>query len=494
MPPLRRPAIDRPPLIQRLHVLLFVLLPGACWYWGNGLSGDYWYLVWLAPVLTLISPAYTDRKTSFLFAFVGCLMGRLHWFVYLHAVVSPLLSVVLTVALAYVFSRIAVYSGVQLRTKRNWHSVFIYPILMTAFEYLVLTFSPDGTATSLAYTQADVLPVIQIASITGTPGITFLVSLFPSFCAFCWLAYRRQQTPFFRAVIISLLIYGFALGYSFYRLYNSSPSATMKVGMIVLDEAKHHLNQQAGQDQMRAVLTDYGRAISAMAATGTNVILLPETAFRLTPTNDSLIMATLQHIAKRAHTRLIVGLADYSQPVSHNTAVVIDTSGNLLTTYTKRHLVRGFESQFSAGQQMGLFPIDTLQAGVAICKDLDFPGTIREYGQARTAVLFVPANDFRIDNWLHARMAILRGVENGFSVVRVARQGRLTISDSRGRVLREAKTTIGNQAQLLGTVPLAAQTTLFTHIGNGFGLLNLTAAFFLLVFFRLQTPVLRVNN
>ncbi len=493
MLPFRKPAIDGPPLIQRLYIVLFVLLPGACWYWGNGLSGDYWYLVWLAPIPTLISPAYTDRKTSFLFAFVACLMGRLSWFVYLHTVISPLLAGLLTGALAYAFARIAVYSGVQLSTKRNWRSLFTYPVLMTAFEYVVLTCSPDGTATSLAYTQSDVLPIIQIASLTGTPGITFLVSLFPALCAFCWLA-GQQRTRIFQAAGLALLTYGSVLGYGLYRLRTPMPSATLHAGMVVLDETKHYTDQQDSQPQMRTVLADYERAITAVAATGAQVILLPETAFRLTSLTDSLVMNSLRHLAKRTNTRLIVGLADYSQPDAHNTAVVIDANGGLLTIYTKRHLVRGFESQFSAGQQAGLFSIDTLQAGVAICKDLDFPGTIRDYGQARTAVLFVPANDFKIDDWLHARMAILRGVENGFSVVRAARQGRLTISDSRGHVLYETKTTIGNQAQLIGTVPLSEGTTLFVYAGNWFGLLNLIVAFFLSLFPRLRTLASRVNN
>ncbi|WP_288425226.1 nitrilase-related carbon-nitrogen hydrolase [uncultured Spirosoma sp.] len=493
MPPRYRLAIDRPSLIQRLYVFLFILLPGACWYWGNGLSGEYWYLVWLAPVPTLVSPAYTDRKTSFLFAFVACLMGRLSWFVYLHTVVPPVLASLLTGALAYAFARIAVYAGVQLCTKRNWRSLFTYPVLMTAFEYLVLTCSPDGTATSMAYTQSDVLPIIQSASLAGTPGITFLVSLFPALCAFGWLAWQ-QRARILQAAGLALLIYGSVLGYGLLRLHAPMSSAALQAGVVVLDETKHHTDQQDSQQQMRAVLADYGRAITTVAATGAQVVLLPETAFRLTPLTDSLVMNSLRHMAKRANTRLIVGLADYSQPDAHNTAVVIDASGSLLTTYTKRHLVRGFESQFSAGRQTGLFPIDTLQAGVAICKDLDFPGTIRDYGQARTAVLFVPANDFRIDDWLHARMAILRGVENGFSVVRAARHGRLTISDSRGRVLYEAKTTIGNQAQLIGTVPLSAKTTLFAYAGNWFGLLNLVVAFFIVLSYRRRTSVLRITN
>ena len=51
------------------------------------------------------------------------------------------------------------------------------------------------------------------------------------------------------------------------------------------------------------------------------------------------------------------------------------------------------------------------------------------------SLLLVPAWDFDVDGWLHGRMAILRGVESGFSIVRAPKQGILTVTDDRGRVL-----------------------------------------------------------
>ncbi len=47
--------------------------------------------------------------------------------------------------------------------------------------------------------------------------------------------------------------------------------------------------------------------------------------------------------------------------------------------------------------------------------------------------MLVPAWDFRRDGRLHARMAVVRGVENGFALARSAAMGRLTVSDSHGR-------------------------------------------------------------
>ena len=58
---------------------------------------------------------------------------------------------------------------------------------------------------------------------------------------------------------------------------------------------------------------------------------------------------------------------------------------------------------------------------LAICKDLDFPITIRGDAQKGIRLMMVPAADFESDGWIHARMSILRGVENGFAVVRAVR-------------------------------------------------------------------------
>jgi hypothetical protein len=47
----------------------------------------------------------------------------------------------------------------------------VYPVLLAAIDTLVSFFSPHGTWGSFAYTQMDGLPVIQIASVLGTPAI-----------------------------------------------------------------------------------------------------------------------------------------------------------------------------------------------------------------------------------------------------------------------------------------------------------------------------------
>ena len=78
-------------------------------------------------------------------------------------------------------------------------------------------------------------------------------------------------------------------------------------------------------------------------------------------------------------------------------------------------------------------------------------------------------------------MAILRSVESGFSQVRTARQGRLTINDYCGRVNAEASSAAGNAITLTGTVSLQHRDTLYDRFGNWFGIINAVIAVFMIV-------------
>jgi apolipoprotein N-acyltransferase len=112
--------------------------------------------------------------------------------------------------------------------------------------------------------------------------------------------------------------------------------------------------------------------------------------------------------------------------------------------------------------------------GIAICRDMDYPNPARTYGEDRVGLLLVPAWDFDVDRWRHGHMAIMRGVEYGYSIVRSAKIGDLTVSDDRGRVLAEGSTT--PQApftSLLATVPIRHDWTLYEAFDDWFAWLNL---------------------
>jgi len=87
--------------------------------------------------------------------------------------------------------------------------------------------------------------------------------------------------------------------------------------------------------------------------------------------------------------------------------------------------------------------------------------------------MLVPAGDFNVDRGWHGHMAIMRGVEDGFSVVRAAGRGYLTVSDNRGRILAERRSDLSPFVILAAQVPAGHSWTVFQLLGDWFGLLSI---------------------
>ena len=116
--------------------------------------------------------------------------------------------------------------------------------------------------------------------------------------------------------------------------------------------------------------------------------------------------------------------------------------------------------------------------GVAICKDMDFTNPSRQYGRAGAGLMLVPGWDFNVDGAWHGHIAIMRGVEDGFSVVRAAKDGFLTVSNNRGKIADEMRSNAAPFTVMIATVPAGHSWTLFQVLGDWFGL----AAIALLIF------------
>jgi len=78
-------------------------------------------------------------------------------------------------------------------------------------------------------------------------------------------------------------------------------------------------------------------------------------------------------------------------------------------------------------------------------------------------------------------MAVMRGVEDGFSIARAAKQGYLTVSDDRGRILAETQSDSAPFATLIADVPAGHDPTLYLLLGDWFAWLALATFVFTLV-------------
>lgn len=461
---------------NKLSQFLFaIIFSGLCFYLSFDFSGNYGFLFWIAPIPVLSLSFNRSAGKTFLIAFTAYLIGRLSWFFYLVSVATIVPAIIFIIILCLIFALIVLATRRVVIKANQWYSVFAFPVLFSAFEFLVVKFSTDGSAGSIAYSQSNILPVIQIVSVTGILGITFFMTLIPSAIATAWF-FRKQVNKFYYVIVSSGIIIASTLTFGIMRLNGHSTKETVKAGLTVLDEKSHSVTQHPDVEKEKQSAENYARSMSQLADEGAKIVVLPERAINIDFETMPEVMNIFTTVAREKHIFITSGYTNFKTNVARNSALVIDPEGNLNLDYNKVHLVTGFENRFTPGKNIGLFTFNNIQAGTAICKDLDFPNYIKNYGAAGINFLTIPAWDFTKDDWLHSRMAILRGVENGFSEIRTARLGRLTISDAYGRVTAEANSSQGNAVSLLGDVSLQKINTVYNRRGDWFGILNIVAA------------------
>jgi len=209
-----------------------------------------------------------------------------------------------------------------------------------------------------------------------------------------------------------------------------------------------------------------------VAAAGATVVVLPEKVFKVTAAELDDLGRRLTAVAAENRVTIIVGATLKDATGVHNVAMAYAAGGSV--RYDKHHLVTGWEDQFTPGDQLTFLPGTRL--GVAICKDLDHPQLPRDYAEQGATMLLVPGLDFSRDGWLHSRIAVVRGVENGVAVVRPAHNGRLTASDSRGRLLADVPTGKTDTTVTTLVVHAGSSGTPYSRFGDWFAWVCLAVA------------------
>ena len=351
-------------------------------------------------------------------------------------------------------------------------AVLTFPALWTGWELLSATISPHGTFGAWAYSQISTPPVVQSASLFGLWIIDFLIALFASCAAFG----IRRRSP--RVALVGCAL---ALANAAYGAWTLANPATPSVRVAAA--ARDHDDSASPERTANLQAAEVRR----VATQGVKAVVFEEKSALLPGEHRDAVLAPLVAAARETGALVVVGF-DQTSPERRNVAFTIWPDGRV-RTYAKRHLIPGLESYYIAGDGPGLLGTGE---SVAICKDFDFQRTLRLDAAASAsasglALMFAPAWDFGADGWLHARMAILRGVEDGFAVVRAASNGLLTVSDAQGRIRARRPSGVTQYASVIADVPLGTGPTLYVRIGDLFGWLA-GAVGVLLVALSLRAP------
>jgi apolipoprotein N-acyltransferase len=464
--------------------LLLVIAAGtttaALLYFGTGLH-PIWPLLWLAPVPVIAIAPHLRASRVFALATVACFFGATNLWKHLaYGIGLPWALVLISFLVpAVIFAVGVLFVRGFLRRGSLLLAAIAFPFYWVSYEFLCASVSPHSTYGNLAYTQMNFLPLIQIASLTGIWGISFTVFLFAGATGALLSGAGDQQQRRMAAIATAVVLCaGFLFGG--WRLRSNPPARSLAVTLIAKDVP---MSLYLGSEQQALeLLGEYTGEIRQVTPAGTELIVLPEKIGRVNENVLSEVDALFASAAAAIGATIDIGLVRRTSSGAFNSSRVYSPNGAVQANYDKHHLLLGVEPEQSGNpNERVLLNLQSSRAGLQICKDMDFPQLSREYARDGANLLLVPAWDFDLDRWLHARMAVLRGVENGFALARAGRNGLLTLSDNRGRILAEKATVPGEFVSLSGRLSVAREQTFYTRTGDWFAWLCVSGLVVLLI-------------
>jgi apolipoprotein N-acyltransferase len=338
-----------------------------------------WLAAWIAPVF-LLRFARTQRARVGIpvLALVQAIALGINW--YVGTAPNPFLPVSgvgigLLATLAYLIDRLLTprLSGLA-RT-------LVFPLALTTIDWLgsllagllvsfllPSLFAVSGTWDSPGYTQAGLLPLVQIVSVTGMWGLTFLMAWFAGVANAIW-----EQRGNWRAVHFSVL--GFAatllavLGFGVVRLASPLPSApAVRVAAIASREdlfaTISDMNPgtlMPGTSAQRAdaglrfapIIDDLFRRSERAARDGARIIAWGETAAPVLEEDVPALVARAAALARQQGLYVQIGLIMFGKtdryPFLENRVILLDPAGATVWDYHKARPTPGENMMVVAG-------------------------------------------------------------------------------------------------------------------------------------------------
>jgi len=469
-----------------VETVLAVVATAAMFYFGNGLE-PWWPLMWFAPLPVLLFALRNKWWVGAVAVVTVMMLGNLNMWNYLTKTlgmpISTWLGIFSAAGIAFA-AGVLLFRALVLRGAL-WSGLLALPAIWVTGEYVRDMTTPHGSAGSLAYSQLKFLTFLQLASITGPWGMSFVLLLFPAAIA---IGIHVKQTSPKHALQVAgagVGVVAAVLAYGAVRLALPPKQVQVKVGLITSDEKGNDTVTDPGADTER-LFRDYAREAERLAARGAQVIVMPEKLGVTLEGKGAGTDAVLQSLATQTGATIVAGVVDVDGPVKYNEARIY-VPGSVVQRYDKEHMLPPFESSMKPGTTLVVLSRPQQKWGVEICKDMDFASPARLYGKAGAGLMLVPGWDFVVDGSWHGHIAVMRGVEDGFSIARAAKNGFLTVSDDRGRILGEVSSNSASFATLLVNVPALHSWTVYQSLGDSFA----SVAIALLAFAVLQMARLR---
>lgn len=448
------------------------LSTGVLFFFGTGLEPK-WFITWLASLPVLVLAPRISGKATAAVAFTGYLLGTLNvagYYLDTLELPIPLVAGIFTVTSA-IFCGAAILFRTLLLQDRLLLAVVTFGSLFAGAEYVLANAVPGGANWSLAPTQAEFLPMVQLASVTGIWGVSFLVAVTPAAVAVI-LTRRAPTTGRLRVGIAAAAVLATSLSYGFVQLDKDHRAPSVHVALLAARlPAPEPILDVSTSEGLRLLEADL--AALANVPPRTQIVVLPEKDLIVDEISLVNVSRRFTEVARNRGLTVVVGVEMHTPKANYNEALIFSPDGSQ-DVYKKQFMLPGVEDSLTTGHANSFVSGYARRIGVAICADMGHPQLGRSYAREGAQLMVVPALDFTKDALSQSRVQYLRGVENGYSVARAARLGNLTLADANGRVVEQAKADNNAPVSVISTdLPLGPGKTLYSRWGDWFAWLAL---------------------
>ena len=483
---------------------------------------DFSLLVWIALVPLFLVIRDKSLKSSFVLSFLTGIIFFMGVFYWINVVkgFTPVDFLLLGIYLGSFFGLFGLLFNFLL--KKTFPSFIVAPVLWVSFEYLRSHAGFLGLPWALlGHSQYLNLPIIQIASLTGVYGVSFLIVMFNTALsdAISYALAKKKKdlvsknlTPF-KPVIISLLLIGLSVIYGFSVMSENTGdkvSVTVIQGNISQDIKWNRAFKKLILDK-HVKLTE-----SASINDHASLIVWPESSVPGPFTQDLYALQTISNLAKKTRTYLLIGSSQrpkfgsggLREGYSFNRAFLITPNGIIARYYDKIHLLPFAEylpykdsfpwparfvaraGNFLPGKEHTLFNIGTTQFGVLICWENIYPELFRQFVKNGANFMTNMTNEAWFGEtaapYQFLAMSVFRAVENRVTVVRSANTGISCFIDPHGKIIGKVRNNnkeISVEGYLTMAIPLTHRKTFYTLYGDVFAYTNLVMGIFLVALF-----------
>ncbi len=463
-------------------------------------------MAWIAFLPLFFSIAEQNPKKAFLGGWLTGLVyfgGTLYWIAptLWQGGLSSLISFFIFFGLV---SYLALYLGLfsaLLKYVSKGHGgrgLLIAPVLWVVLEWVKGHFLTGFPWASLAYSQTEFLPMIQIADFGSIYVVGFLV-MFCNRALYLSLRglFREERHPDrfdWRPLVLAGLVFLLSFFYGTFRLSESTKTEEQ----ISLAVIQGNIAQDKKWDRnfKQETLEVYWRLSEEVLKDNTkkrDLILWPEAVLPFIFGTEAVHEKALSDFSRDRDVYLLLGAPSLTtrerEAVSlRNSAYLISPDSEHVSQYDKMHLVPFGEyvpfpewlffikkwvqglADFSPGVEAVVFEVGQARIGTAICFELIFPEIVRRFVQNGATVMTTITNDAWFGDTSapdqHFSMMVFRAIENRISFARAANTGISGFVDARGQVI--SKTMLFNEDSATATLDLRGETTLYTRFGDFF--------------------------